>query len=85
MGGVSKRNRIAAILLGSNKPLTATQIVDKWPTKWVPNTNVVTGLLKTDKRFFQAGVTRELKRARNGVAVLWTHIDHKFIPLEEEE
>jgi len=85
MPGVSKKNRIAAILLGSDKPLTAAQIVDRWPTKWVPNTNTVTGLLKSDKRFFQSGFTRELKRTRNGVAVLWTHIDHKSISLEEEE
>ena len=60
-------------------------LIMRGPTKWVPNTNTVTGLLKSDKRFFQSGITRELKRTRNGVAVLWTHIDHKSISLEEEE
>lgn len=87
MGQVGLRRQIATVLLGSDTPLTYSQIWDAWRWTRKPGRQRIIGILTSYKEFVPVGATFVPKRTEGGFTsnTLWTHLDHSFLLNEEEE
>jgi hypothetical protein len=78
MPPVSNRQRIARILLDSDKPLTAEQILANWTASRVPTRGTVSMLLSSHKEYIAV-------KSPKGKPISYTHIDHRMLASGEEE
>lgn len=87
MAKVRMRNRISAILLSSDKPLTCQAIHERYPGRNLPNTRAITGVLQSYPEFLEVGSVTVPRKSGPGhmPASLWTHIDHALLSPKEEE
>ena len=82
MPPVSIRNRIAALLLDSDEPLTAKHLHERWPTKRKPTMKTISNLLASHSEFVRMSWWRKNRgRKLND----YTHIDHSLLSPGEEE
>jgi len=87
MAKVRMRNRISAILLSSDEPLTCQAIHERYPGRNLPNTRAITGVLQSYPEFLEVGSVTVPRKSGPGhmPASLWTHIDHALLSSMEEE
>jgi hypothetical protein len=85
MAAVSKRNRMASILLESDTPLSASDIYKAWPGKYRPTTRQIAQLLSRSAEFVSTGTDPTLYPSGSKRVKSWTHADHSLLNPSEEE
>ena len=81
MPAVSIRNRIAQILLESDVPLNADEILARWPVRRAPTQMRVSNLLSSYSEFVRTKWWKENSRNQKE----YTHMDHSLLSMAEEE
>jgi len=78
MPAVSFKQRIARILLDSDKPLTANQVLANWTARIAPTRGKVSMIMSSHKEFVAVDSPK-------GQPISYTHIDHRMLASGEEE